>query len=192
MSSLEYDKYLYLRKVDEVHQKIATGDYYHIITASGLIRHLLLEGKPLAHRANRDTRLKLKFEVAKRRPGPPPIARADLLFHAAPIEPLPKWKTEIVNESELMAMYCATVRGHEYKVKDVLELCAYVLGGVHLETPTEKEDALVSLNTFCNIGGQQAVMKILVEIVTVILKGLEPLTFAAQGYFRTFTAGDGI
>ena len=71
MTTLEFRKRLYLNKVYEVRQRVATGDLYDLIMATGLIRHLLMsDGRSLALRASRDLRHKLTFTVNKYVPFP--------------------------------------------------------------------------------------------------------------------------
>ncbi len=80
MIPLEYLKYLYLRKVDDVRQRVAADDHYDIIMASAILRHLLFDDLPLIHRANSDLRLKLTFAIFE-----PRVGRAGVVASIPPI-----------------------------------------------------------------------------------------------------------
>src|SRR5262245_25997056 len=63
MSNLIYQKWLYLRKFDDIRERAKSNDLYELMMATALVRHLLLENYGLAHKANQETRLKFHFEV---------------------------------------------------------------------------------------------------------------------------------
>jgi hypothetical protein len=54
---------LYLNTIEDIKEKLLRGDRYHIIKASGLLRHLFLDSEPLIHQINRQHRAKLLFSI---------------------------------------------------------------------------------------------------------------------------------
>jgi len=192
MTILEFRKRLYCNKVEEVRQRVATRDPYDLIMATGLIRHLLMEeGQSLALRASRDLRHKLSFTVRQYVPFP---FVGGKIWHLLPIiyhlEPEDGANApEIVSRRKPFARPSLLFLDHEYSVGDLLDICANIRGGIHIKMPTEKEDAIDWIDRHLRFGDQTLTMAMLVEIINVILKGLEPLTAAIVAQLRQKGAG---
>jgi hypothetical protein len=174
-----YAKYFFLRKVDEVRWRMQTGDYFDMIMAAALLRHLVLDEAPLLHKANRDLKLKLEFEVSRPlAPIPPHIPKP--IFQMPNIDPQtapPGFPTEIVGLDRLLGYHVLSTHGHDFTVKDVLKNCAHVRGGVHLGEP-QQCDLLLFEADGLEIGGHPSAMLALRQIANVLLKGVEPLAEA--------------
>jgi hypothetical protein len=187
----KYQQWLYLNKVEEVRQRVAADNYYDLVMATGLVRHLLLEQFALADKANRHlpNREKLKFEVLRGKIGrasPVPIALGIHRIEPFPDEPPDSpIKTKIISRDELLSTCVIISQGKEITVKDVLEAYTYARGGVHLnDTPNETEQALLDLDASILYLGQPPSVKFLKEIINVILAGLRPLTDAVKAEFE--------
>jgi hypothetical protein len=178
MSTPEYVKYFYLRKIDEVRGRATTGDYYDLIMASGLLRHLLFEAAPLMHLANRDLQLKLTFTICKTMPLPAEIPKPVMFYPGLDPSAWPEWPTETVNLNQLLAAFCITVKGEDFTVQDILESCAHARGGIHMRQPKERDELLFGLDAALNLFGHQMTSLALRDIIRVIDGGLEPLTEA--------------
>ena len=178
-----YARYFYLRKVKEAEQRAQFGDYYDLIMAAGLIRHLLLEDAPLIHKANKDLRIKLRFTIARTEghhvPGPQNIDVRGI----DPDPPCP-YPIETVSAKNLLSAYCMTSGVERFTVKDILESCAYARGGVHLNSSLAWRDILLfSIDGYEPLASTPSLLR---GIIKVIVRGLRPLTdtieeeFAAQ------------
>lgn len=177
MNTPEYVKYFYLRKVDEVRARAAADDYYHLIMASGLLRHLLLEDFPLIHKANKDLRLKIRFEIWPTPPFPESSPKPKLFYAQLDPHGDKTFRVDSVKVDGLLATHCLSIDGIDLTVKDVLESCAYARGGVHLHTPNEIDMALFEIDG-ARIHGIPMTMSVLRDIINIVLKGLQPLTDA--------------
>lgn len=60
---MEQIESLYLNTIADIREKLSRNDRYHVIKASGLLRHLFLDQTPLVHEINREYRLKIQFSV---------------------------------------------------------------------------------------------------------------------------------
>jgi hypothetical protein len=183
----KYQQWLYLNKVEEVRQRVATNDYYNIVMATGLVRHLLLEDFALADKVNRHfpQRAKLKFEVMPGRIGDDDEILKHTMLAFRNIEPSPDcppdsvFKPKKMSRDELLSTCIIVFQGKRITVKNVLDAYAYARGGVHLnDRPGELEEALFELDSLVVYEGQPASVKMLKEIINVILAGLQPLTDA--------------
>ena len=183
MDMAKYARYFYHRQVDEVQKREAMGDYYDLMMAAGLLRHLLLDDVPLIHRANREYRFKLKFLIARTEghhlPGPENIDIRGV--HPGP-EPY-LYPVESVREKELLSAYCMTAHDERYTVLDILQSCAYVRGGVHLRDQLSNRDQILFSIDFLapGLGGTK---ELLAGIIDVVLAGLQPLTDAIAKEFK--------
>ncbi len=179
----EYIRYFCLRKIQEVEQRAASGDYYDTIMAAGLMRHLLIDDVPLIHRANRDLRFKFRYTIARTEghyePGP---SNCDVRG-IDPGSPPYIYPIEVVREAELLSAYCMTISDERFTVKDILESCAYVRGGVHIhESLTWRDELLFSIDFHrASLMGTTGVMR---GIIKVVLEGIRPLTNAIAAEFN--------
>ena len=54
---------LYLSTIEDIREKLSRNNRYHIIKASGLLRHLLLDTTPLIYQINRKYQVKILFSI---------------------------------------------------------------------------------------------------------------------------------
>lgn len=175
----EYEKVVYLQKVDELIRLSQATDTYSLISAAGALRLLLLEGSPLVHRVNRNHKLVLEFEVRRTSAWPPGL-QPDFSFEqidpdqSPDIRPCAKVSLQV-----LLGQQCLYAEGKSFTVKDVIKQCAHVYGAVHVSAPDEKGEALASLNVFQLLSTPMSIYPMR-GIINVITKGLKPLTTAVN------------
>jgi hypothetical protein len=121
MTTLEFRKRLFVAKVDEVRRRVSTGDYYDLLMAAGLLRHLILDGgSSLAIRANRELRQKLRFVIKKRRPSLRDIVAGKVwvllpsIHHIQPDPGSDDSKRQVVGLKALLATRCLDFYDQEY------------------------------------------------------------------------------
>jgi hypothetical protein len=173
------EEWLFLMTLHDLSERIARGTAYDIIRASGLLRQLLFDvGAPLAHAANRGTRLRLEFTIATTSPLPAKIEKPGIewrsLYPANDQEP-----SERLNLDRFLALVTITSEGVGCTVRDVVAAVAHVFGGVHLGRPEEEEDkALVALRDRVLVQRQSLVLRAVQDIGQVCIEGLLPLATA--------------
>jgi hypothetical protein len=170
------DRYLFLSTLDDVREKIRSGDKYKIVKASGLLRHLLIDEHPLLHQINRHYKLPIRFYVNdyKERdylPGHTPT------FHWMDLSPynIKTKDTYRVKLDEFLAIVCVTVEGDKYTVKDIICSAAHIMGGVHSGKPKDERDIkFINLDKYIPIAVDPALMSI-ASICNVTLDALKDL-----------------
>lgn len=65
----------------------------------------------------------------------------------------------------------------DYTVKDFLDACAHIMGGVHVGNPTPKEAEILRFSWGPD-GHSPVSIHVMKEIAAVVLAGLQPLTDA--------------
>src|SRR5437016_1370246 len=74
MRPLDFRRH-FLDVCNDLETKIQSSSEYEILKASGLIRELLLDSRPLVHQVNARYKLKLRFEIGMGPPPPPSLGQ---------------------------------------------------------------------------------------------------------------------
>ncbi len=168
------NEWLFIRSLGDLAHKISTGDKYEILQATLPLRKLLLEGQPLMTIVNRQYRKKLRFKIL-------PfvhdlLPQSEMFWQTIDPSLIPQATTVDVDLKDLLRTTCLTIGDVSYSVRDIVNACAYAKGGIHIGQPeTQKERDLVKLDKDYKLFGQESSVAAMVGIVTVVLKGLEPL-----------------
>jgi hypothetical protein len=171
---------LFIKTLEELERRAQPeNEAYDILMVSALLRKLLTDG--LTEAANRDRRIKIRY-VANDYPNLasvlPPSAGVTFWSLQDGFDPE---TSDIVRPVEvsrdgLLARPVMTVLGEQVTVKDVVRYLANKAGGVHLSGPDDsKQRALAELDSTMELGGTPPVIRTLLAISRVVLRGLEPL-----------------
>ena len=168
---------LFLGTLVDIDAKLASGGWYELLRAAGLLRQLLLDGTPLVIQINRKFRLPLVFEVLEFRSRPPIVPD----HHWRNLDPSPfsGAKTESVDLDTLLRAPCLTTSGVTASVKDLIKACANAKGGTHLGTARSlAESAVVDWDEAVRVIGQEPSALAIAGLCRVVLLGLQPLVKA--------------
>lgn len=176
----ESERFL-LESIADLDQKIAGGDRYSVIRASGLMRQLLIEG--LILRVAQRHGMKLTFRTNDFRSKPPV---SNLTFHWINLNPTTGRTAEIIecNDRQFRAAICIRNGDIEVAVNDVIKACANAKGGVHFDTNprrSESEQASIDIDQIISLGGEEPCLAALSSICDVFLQGSIPLVHKIQG-----------
>ena len=158
---------------------------YTVLMAAPLLRDLLISSPPLAHRVNRDHRLKLSFRcvpleslTAKGLPEPE-FHTAALGFAMADLA-APEFVQELPLEAFLGAPV-AFLQGREISVRDLIDYVANAAGGVHFGSKDKRRRSTVDeFNNWVRLNGYQPALYTLMAIGQVTVAALEPLAGAVR------------
>jgi hypothetical protein len=148
-----------------------------LFESARLLRQLLLDEDPLLHQANRTVRLKITFLVNSMIPDPPGL-EPDFRMIADGISPslVPKIATETVNLDAFFRVPILQIDGQWATIRDVVQYVANFAGAVHRSTPnTPMTKSLESVGRSIEVGGAPSVLRSLLGIVDVAIRGCEPL-----------------
>ena len=129
MLSVTFLKQLFLRKAQEIQQRIrATPNYYNYMMAAGLIRHLFFDDPSLVEKVRSEYGIPIRFEILVSTPdasmawfGP------SMRFYVLRLDPEgagDMFKREFVSFDELIAQPFVKVQEHCFTVKEILDFCA--------------------------------------------------------------------
>ena len=143
---------LFIRRLDDLHLSINSGDEYEVLDASGIIRQLFLDDHPLVDQVNKNHRQKLQFRVNQPIfPDIPGIPAPDIWCEIGSIDPrrFPQLgESSVLNRNPFLGLLIGRVQGHDYSVKDIISFVANVAGGVHAGSPKNAKDE--ALNKLTN------------------------------------------
>lgn len=178
----EYNKRFFIETLDDIRAKMENGSDYHIMRATGLLRHLFLDQTPLVNSVKREYGMKVKFpiskgiDISKYPPG--------LTVSWSSIEPAgnPERNYE-ASLKQLLKTKILYVTDDEYTVRDIIHISANQLGGIHSkEVVNDRENKLLQLKEYKeNIAQKFGIKTIDVkltairDIVRVSIRGLERL-----------------
>lgn len=190
------DEELYLRTIEDLENRLAKPDEYNVIRAAALLRHLLIDGPPLLHTANRRLQLKLvwrEFQVVSMHD----IGTWGVAWDTGQNPHFPS--NNFVKLDAFLASKCLFVGQHLYSVCDLIKVWANVRGGVHIGKPDEKEKAVDSADAttlYVHSGEEEFVLSVsgygMAKIGGVVIEGLQPLTEALKAERGNKTASGGI
>jgi hypothetical protein len=177
---MDYADQLFLHTVDDLKSRLTAGDPYDVLSASALLRKLLLDGDPLVHQVNRTRRTKLRFLVVDVKPPVLSDGTMPSVWIAGdgldPATDLFRRKGREVTLDRFFGTQVVVSFGRAQTVRDVVLFVANVMGGVHAGAPrTEKEKALTAVTNQLFLGGLSAATSQIGSIGRVALQGMEPL-----------------
>ena len=177
MRPLDFRRH-FLDACNDLETKIQSSTEYEILKASGLLRELLLDSRPLVHQVNAQYKLKLRFEIGPGKPLPTALgepsfwAKLDGLY---PPDASPGTQILVVNLDGLMATVALRTPGTTFMIRDLIDFEANVMGGVHPGIPKDNKEAQLAQIRSLFMGDLPASLRQLKALSKVVLRGLEPL-----------------
>ena len=177
---------LFLKTLADLEATAANPEWYGLIKASGLLRLLLLEGDALVHQVNRDYGLKLEFRFHAL----PKLGQENVLAAwtrlSKSANPNDQREPQTGNLDDFLTAGCLGLRGRNLTVGDVIRANAHLKGGVHVGRLRQKdvgEAGVLVMDQMLNVGGAEASLAVLRDIIQVTLEGLKPLAeLVRQGW----------
>lgn len=170
---------LFVERCKQVERLLASNQEIDLLDLAGVLRQLLLDGTPLAHKANKGG-LKLRFNVGTFRQEPD--QRTTFLILEDGLDPEtrpPGSPAKEVNFDGFLGHAILYIDGKAHSVADVVKFAANVAGGVHhVDNPKAAQKALSEFSTLYRIGGLPSGVRQMKAIGRVTLKGLQPLVAA--------------
>jgi hypothetical protein len=161
---------LFLDTVADLKDKMARGDGYALIKASGLLRLLLADAHPL-----------VRFETIDYTMKPPYPQLIIFRWSVLDASAIPGARKRSSTLDEFLAAEILTFEGKEFTVLQVIRAAAHVKGGVHAGTAeSDHEQALLDLGRALTVGGLDASVAALRGIIAVTLAALEPIVAAVK------------
>jgi hypothetical protein len=142
--------WLFLKTLEDLEKKVQSKDAYDTLMIAFLVRRLLLDSTPLMDHVNRRRKIKIRFTVSNNlfdwdEDFLAAESADDILPGSGPGEDRIITRDQFLAE-KVMLVDMEGVGRHVLTIKDVIELVAYVDGGVHLRDPdNEKEKAVGSV-----------------------------------------------
>jgi len=137
-----------LRSILDLQARIATDDRFNLREASAILKRLPLHAHPVLHLANRVHRQKLRFPfVVERHVKDVDEEPAIQFLNLCPDFADPA-AIQMLTLDEFLAK--AVLRDHEraFTVRDVIDVCANLKGGIHFGEPeSQAEESLIQLDT---------------------------------------------
>jgi hypothetical protein len=171
---------LFLSTIIDLDKKLAAGDRYSLIRASGLLRQLLVDETPLVHTVNRQHHLDLAFRTMDF--AVPPPVEPEAHWRVLDPDPFPGAQTQTCSLKQFLAAPCLTWKGRCASVTDLIRACANVKGGIHLgRTKIADEQLLLDWDEVFTILGEEPSLKAIAAVCRVALRGLSGLVTAVHG-----------
>jgi len=190
LDQMPYLEWFFLNTLHDIEQKLAANDRYALIRLSGLIRHLLLEKRPLLHQINAGYKLKLKFAVSAALKSSARDELNELLYNDGKtllnaITLFPNGEPSIeITLDEFLQTICLRYRGIDVTVKNVILTIAHILGGIHTgDAKDEIDKTLLSLEREITTGGNTIPLHALMDISRVVNAAVIPLLHAIHNRY---------
>jgi|SRR5438132_8135897 len=183
MSARE-DAWLFVRVCRDLEKRLRSVDEYEVLKSSGLLRQLLLDDAPLVHRANKNYKLDIEFEITDFQP-PTSDQRKILLWNIAdgldPQTCRPGRGNRKVRLEDFLRLVVLRSGDTSFTIKDLIKFEANVMGGIHAGSPrTETEQHLRMITDMYSIQGIPGCLRQLKAIARVVLKAVDPLKVRVQ------------
>jgi hypothetical protein len=168
---------LFLRTLDELEARTSGQDAYDLLMVAGLLRKLLLDR--FVDDVNKERRLKIRYQ-----PNDYPI------LQLPPSAGMTLWTLQDGFDPEvsdiqrpldvavggLLSRPMMVILGEVVSVKDVISYLANKAGAVHVSEPfSAKEKALAQLDATMTLAGNPPVIRTMLAVTRVVLRGLQPL-----------------
>lgn len=176
---IDRDERFFVETYQDLQNRVRTGTDYEMIRGAGLLRHLLLDARPLIHAVNRRCRLKLRFYTWDFTERPP----LDPELQIVALTPIGKPQSRVISITleEFITAPSIVYKGVDHSVKDVIYIAAHVLGGVHSGRPQNAdEERLIEIGNQIYTRNGSLLQFALRQIAEVALVGLSPLVQAVQ------------
>ena len=176
----------YLKTLEDLKLKIASGDTFQLIKSSATLRQLLIDDYPLICKVKKETGFaeSFKFKVIDYQP---PKISYDADFYELPLSPklsrpLP---TEEINLENFLKKPVFMINGRIFTVRETIKYIAHAEGGIHLNPQKTKQDLGLSseeiekislLQNNIKIGGVEPISRQILKIGQIIIDTLEPMT----------------
>lgn len=173
---------LFINILDDLKQKIESGDSYQLLKSTELIRSLLFDTTgPLVDKINRQHKLKIKYEYLDSRTGyPESIMALNPKWFVVGDGFYPKWLITNGNiistkKEKFFSMLIMRIDGREITTKELIDYVLYCMGGTHHSDPKElSELALKKMEDIFFMNTTSAISQIR-SIGMVILDSLQEL-----------------
>jgi len=178
---------LLVHTIDEIGEVIRAPTNYSILRSSALLRQLLVDGNRLVDVVNREPKLKISYIISDT--WDTPFAKLVLedgpIFYAtldglSPETVLIKAPTKELSRDTFLSHRVVLAHGKYITVRDIIDHCANVMGGVHYGTPRGEPQVSLSNLESINVGGSQVGIRQLVSILRVVYAALKPLSDAVR------------
>lgn len=140
-------KTFFIDTLKDLSARITPGTEYDLVRASGLLRQLLLDQTPLIHLVNRQTRMKLIFEIKKWPDTNPQIGKLQLQS-PEPDDEMPRIKVDF---DSFLSTNVLFFHEHAYTVKDIIKTISNIQGGVHRDRPKNDKDSNLESDQFTSL-----------------------------------------
>lgn len=171
---------LFARVVDELEQRLAKADdEYQILRASGLLRFLLLDQRPLLVTIAQSRGVPLQFAIRARGVTMRPIEAPGPTLMGFSVAPWPGVRTEVVTLSDFLTRETVVTVGASFTVRAVIKVAAIAFGGVHYMDPHNPDErALVDLVRSFGTDDLDVLGGVLSDVGAVALATARPLVRA--------------
>ena len=176
---LSDEETLYLYKIHRL-RELAYEEhwqFFKMLDAAAILRHLLFDHPALLDQANREERQKIAFTVGSYIKDPPD---SPLSFVMTGLSFDPHRSRASSTESFIRDRFhevpLIRINRVNYSIKDLVLAAANMFGGVHTKSPTDDKQARLLQVGF--VDHREAVAESLVGIGRVVFTGLQPLTQA--------------
>lgn len=174
---------LFFATLDDLKVRITPGTEYNLVRASGLLRQLYLDQTPLINLVNRQTKLKLSFEIKKWPDSIPQIGKLEV---QSP-EPDDQMPRKAVDFKTFLSTKTLFYHEHVYTVKDIIKAVSNVQGGVHKGVPKNDKERYLEKDQFTSFkfgiegSAPMDLAKLLIKpIAQVTLRSLQPIKKGLQ------------
>ena len=174
---ITYVDRLFLLALDDLEQKIASGDGYETLGASRILRQLFFDEPPLVDQVNRERRVRLQFQIAAH-VFPDRVRNALGYWEGDGLDPdtAPPGPPSVRTRDQFLAQPVLLQAGVTYSIADIIKFEANVMGGVHASPPREeKHKALAAVGNMFHVQGLPGSLAQLQAIGRVVLRALKPL-----------------
>jgi hypothetical protein len=165
-----------IRSLLELQERVVHADRIHLLEASSILRRILLDAHPLAHSVNRTYKCRIKFPVVPERVDD--NAPEGSTYTYINLSPLYASNDEVrlVSWDQFLALIAVRGKDEAFTVREVLDVCANVKGGVHFDDPkSEIADQLLNLDKQFQPALIDASLHAVADLSWCVQRGLRPL-----------------
>lgn len=187
-NSMSTAQFIFLGTCEDIRDKRKKGRRYDLIRAAGLLRHLFLDEEPLIHAANRDFRMKITFNDSSLCDEDRKVMDEYLkqtggsLWLSPDATPNDQPNRQRISLDRFLKTTVVYHTGRTtLTVKDIIDTCAHISGGVHNGKPTRDEHKIIiELDKLMEIDGMEQSLAAIRGICSAALDALTPLIIAIQ------------
>jgi len=177
---MDTDK-LFINSIDEISRIIQKPNDYALLRSTLLLRQLLLDGNRLIDVVNRKRKHKIVFEISNEWESENATVDVDRTIFIGIMEgllPSSKSKGTSIRKlslSRFLKFNVFFMDGKFITIRDVINHCAHIIGGVHVGEPKTEKEKLLSILQVLNIDNYPIQIIQLLPILMVVRDGLTPL-----------------